>query len=141
MEKKTEPLKPRFLRYLPGGVRLREAWPSEDEFFRSRRDVSGLAADDGCVVLNPYTDLSMAQSDAVALNEAARIVMRQSHIRPTFTLTAEQQAAFEDYGSLEDIRATIAARILSGDPSALTPTPDQLLFVNQLAQEMGLSKP
>ena len=138
MEERRKPL---HVGYLPGGVRLREAWPSEDEFFLSRRDVSGLAADDNCVVLNPYADLSRAQLDAVALNEAARVVMRRSHIRPTFTLTDEQTAAFKGYGSLEDVRATIAARILSGDPTALTPTLDQIQFVSRLAREMGLSQP
>jgi hypothetical protein len=39
---------------------------------------------------------------------------------------------------LECIKATIAARILSGDPSALTPTSEQIAFVLRLAREMGI---
>jgi hypothetical protein len=75
--------------------------------------------------------------DAVALNEAARVVMsRREHLRPEFQLTPEQGAAFANYGSGEAIRATVAARLLSGDPSALTPTPEQIAFVVRLAGEM-----
>jgi hypothetical protein len=131
---------PRQIRILPGGIPLRELWPGEDKFFRAHPDVSGLAADDDSVVINPYAALTEAQSSAVALNEAARVVMRRPNIRPEFALTDEQRTAFASYGTLEDIRATIAARILSGDPTALTPTVEQIAFVCCLANEMGLSE-
>ena len=129
---------PRQIRTLPGGIPLREPWPSEDKFFRERPDVSGLAADDDSVVINPYAPLTEAQSSAVALNEAARVVIRRPSTRPEFVLTDEQRVAFAAYGTIEDIRATIAARILSGDPTALTPTVEQIAFVCRLASEMGL---
>ena len=131
---------PRQIRILPGGVPLREPWPGEDKFFRARPDVSGLAAVDDSVVINPYAALTEAQSSAVALNEAARVVMRRPNIRPEFALTDEQRAAFANYGSVEDIRATVAARILSGDPTGLEPTAEQIAFVRRLANEMGLSE-
>ena len=130
---------PRQIAILPGGIPLREPWPSEEEFFRSRPDVSGLAADDGCVVINPFAPLTERQSTAVALNEAARIFMRRLDLRPEFALTNEQTEAFKSYGPFEAIKATIAARVLSGDPSALEPTAEQLAFVCRLAQQMGLS--
>lgn len=43
---------------LPGGIPLREPWPSEEEFFRQRPEVTGLASDDGAVVINPYARCS-----------------------------------------------------------------------------------
>jgi len=54
-------------------------------------------------------------------------------------LTDQQKAQFQGYGAGEDIRATVAARILSNDSSAGTPTQEQLDFVKRLAAEMGLS--
>ena len=100
-------------RMLPGEVPLRETFPSEDEFFKSRPDIAGMATDDGAVVLNPYSSLTAKELDAVALNEAARVLMsRREHLRPEFQLTPEQGAASANYGSGEAIRATVAARLL-----------------------------
>jgi hypothetical protein len=131
----------RVLRVLPGGVKEREPWPSELEFFRFRPDVAGMAAEDDCVVLNPHSALSAAQREAVALNEAARVIMRRDPtLRPSFSLTPEQDAAFRDYGAFADIRETVAARLLSRDPSALEPTEEQTLFVARLAEAMTTRK-
>lgn len=130
---------PKTIRLLPGGVPLRKPWPSEEEFFKRRRDVAGLASDDGAVVINPYCLLSEREIEAVALNEAARVVMlTRADLRPDFALTPEQKAAFAKYGPQEAIKATVAARILSGDPSALIPTAEQIDFVARLAREMGI---
>lgn len=99
-----------------------------------------MATDDGAVVLNPYSSLTAKELDAVALNEAARVVMsKRKDLCPEFQLTPEQGAAFAKYGPEEAIRATVAARLLSGDPSALTPTPQQIAFVLRLAGEMRIS--
>lgn len=123
---------------LPGRVPLREPWPSEIDFFRTRPDVSGLAGDDGAVTLNPFIDLPPHATRAVALNEAARVLMfRMETLRPTFAVTADQQKAFANYGPTNAIKETIAARILTGDPSALTPTEEQLSFVERLAKALG----
>ena len=130
---------PQVRRTLPGGVPLREPWPSEQDFFRSRPDVAGMASSDGAVVLNPHSQLSEQEMAAVALNEAARVVMSmRMDLSPSFALTPEQEEAFANYGPPECIRATIAARILSGDPSALIPTAEQIAFVLRLAREMGI---
>jgi hypothetical protein len=75
----------------------------------------------------------------VALNEAARVIMRRKNFQPQFSLTSEQRTAFASYGPPEAVKATVAARILSGDPSALAPTAEQLAFVDRLACEMGIS--
>jgi hypothetical protein len=118
---------------------LRETQPSEEDFFKSRPDIAGMATADGAVVLNPYSPLSEQEMDAVALNEAARVIMATNvDLRPLFALTAEQEAAFVSYGPLESVKATVAARILSGDPSALTPTAAQIAFVLRLARKMGI---
>jgi hypothetical protein len=74
----------------------------------------------------------------VLLNESARVFMRRSGFCPTFSLTAEQESYFANYGPMNSIRASIAARILSGDPSALEPTGEQLAFVQELRNRMGL---
>ncbi len=106
---------------------------------RSRPDVAGLASDDGAVVMNPYCLLSEEEREAVALNEAARVVMStRADLRPDFALTPEQEAAFANYGPPEAVKATVAARVLSGDPSALIPTAEQMAFVVRLAREMGI---
>lgn len=124
--------KPRIVRMLIANIPLREPWPSEAEFFRSNPNVTGMATDDGTVVLNPFSTLSERQLECVALNEAARVFIRIHGPRPNFELTDEQIELFSGYGSQQDIRETIAARLLSGDPSATNPTSSQLAFVASL---------
>ena len=83
----TPSANPKTIRQLPGGVPLREPWPEERRFFKSRADVSGMAADDNAVVLNPHTTLSPQEKDAVpddpqqvkalkAVEKRARLVAR-----------------------------------------------------------------
>lgn len=73
------------------------------------------------------------------MNEAARVIMKtRAGLRPDFALTPEQEAAFANYGPQEAVKATVAARILSGDPSALIPTAEQIAFVARLGREMGI---
>jgi hypothetical protein len=111
----------------------------ELEYFKSNPTVSGMAADDNKVILNPYSKLSKAEKDAVALNEYGRIIMRTNpNFAPNFKLTEEQTKflgsnTYKDAPE-QDRLATIAARLLSGDPSAGTPTIDQLKFVNSLQE-------
>jgi hypothetical protein len=58
---------------------------------------------------------------------------------PQFSLTPEQETAFATYSQNPVDRAsTIAARILSNDPSALKPTPEQQDYVQQLRKFMGV---
>jgi hypothetical protein len=137
---KEDDFGPRIIRLLTSDIAWREPWPSEIEFFKMRPEVAGLATDDDCVVLNPYSRLSESEKEAVLLNESARVFIRRSGFCPTFSLTAEQDAAFANYGPIDSIKATIAARILSGDPSALEPTDEQLAFVQGLRNKMGLAE-
>ncbi|GMO20770.1 hypothetical protein BwSF21_14850 [Bradyrhizobium ottawaense] len=133
-----EGLQPRIIRFLADGIAWREPWPSENEFFSKRPEVAGMATEDDCVILNPYSALNEGEREAVLRNESARVFMRRNGLCPTFSLTPEQSSSFANYGPLESVKATIAARILSGDPSALAPTDEQLAFVRDLKDKMGL---
>ncbi len=119
-------------RMIFGRISVRKPYGTELEFFRRRPDVAGYAADDDCVVLNPFADLSVEQRSAVAVNEAARIVMSSGGPRPTFDLTEEQRHMFVGYGQPQDIKETVAARLFAGDPSAGKPTQEQVEFVDLL---------
>lgn len=118
-------------------------YPTEDSYFKQNPQVAGMAAEDNKVILNPYSQLSAQQKDAVALNEYSRIYMRENKIDPAFDLTPEQQKSFQTinqgkpYGSDLDIKHTILARIISGDPSVGKPTPDQIKWANQIKQGMN----
>tara|TARA_Y100000310_G_scaffold345703_1_gene468521 strand:+ start:10666 stop:11088 length:423 start_codon:yes stop_codon:yes gene_type:complete len=123
---------------LPGNVEMRDASEDELRFFSDNPNVSGMATADNRVILNPSTTLEAGELEAVKLNEAARVFMNREQLTPDFELTPEQQEAFASYGSPIDIRSTIAARILSGDPSALSPTSEQMKFVSRLSELMGI---
>ena len=118
---------------------IRTPEESELEYFKSNPTVSGMAAEDDKIILNPYSKLSKKEQDAVALNEYGRIVMRTNpQFAPNFVLS-EDQVKFLDSNTYKDApeqdrMATIAARLLSNDPSAGTPTIDQLKFVNKLQE-------
>jgi hypothetical protein len=119
---------------------VRTPYKGEDEYFKDNRHVAGMADfESGTVVLNPYTTLSDKEKQAVILNETARLYMREKKIPPNFNLTPEQQDAFASYGGGDPMaqRETVAARILSGDPSALNYTKEQAEYVAQLRQLMG----
>ena len=119
-----------------GGL-LRQPYPSESDYFKTNPRVTGMASEDNRVVLNPHSSMTPNERRSVTMNETARLFMRQ-HGAPTFELTPEQQQRFGGYSQdPNDIRATIAARILSGDPSAGQPTPEQLEYVRQLSAMMG----
>lgn len=121
---------------------MRKPSASELEYFKQNPTVSGMATDDNRVILNPYSKLTEQEKKAVALNETARIKMRTTpELKPNFDLTPEQTKFLDSntykQASDEDRKATIAARILSGDPSAGTPTDQQLQFVETLKGSMS----
>jgi hypothetical protein len=122
------------------GIGLRpDLYPGEDKYFRENPTVTGMAADDDRIILNPYSTLSDKEKESVIMNEAARVHMRRNFDKPRFDLTPDQQTKFNNYSqNLDDIRATVAARILSGDPSAGAATPEQLEYVQRLRQFMGI---
>ncbi len=122
---------------LNGGIEERTPYASENEFFRNSPHVGGMAAEDNRVVLNPFSALSANEMDAIRANESARAYMRKNDVQPTFDLTPTQQMNFATYSpNVLDQRSTIAARILSGDPSAQDVTPDQKAFATLLRAMM-----
>ena len=123
------------------GVGVREQlYPGEDEYFKKNPNVTGMAADDDKIIMNPYSTLKDNERQAVMLNEAARVHMRKKLIdAPNYDLTPEQMEKFGSYSKdVNDIRQTIAARILSGDPSAGKPTEAQQEYVGRLRNFMGV---
>jgi hypothetical protein len=123
---------------LPGGIPFRKASGSERTFFRKRRDVTGMATVDKAVILNPFVRLSVHAMRSVLINEAARVFMRTHRIQPNFQITDEQAARFKGYGTDQDVRETIAARIVAGDPSAGNPTEPQTCFARRLSRLMAM---
>jgi len=120
---------------VPSSMVRDKLYSGEDAYFRANPHVAGMAADDDMVILNPYSSKSVNRK-AVMLNEAARIVMRTENLTPDFDLTPEQRRSLAgtDYenASPDDQRATIAARIMSGDPSGGRPTSPQSQFIVQV---------
>jgi hypothetical protein len=104
------------------GYKVRQQlYPGEDSYFRANPNVAGMAAETNDVILNPYSQPSVNRG-AVARNEALRLHLKNRGIKPDFQVTPQQREAFRGtaYETDEDaLRATIAARIYSGDPSSL----------------------
>jgi soluble lytic murein transglycosylase len=115
---------------------VRDPYESEIEYFKNNPKVAGMATEDNKVILNPYSKLSDKEKQAVVVNETARIKMKSPEFEPKFKLTEEQEKYLNSNSyknaSDRDRKATIAARLLSGDPSAGKPTAEQLKFVEQL---------
>jgi hypothetical protein len=109
---------------------IREPFESELEFFKKNKGVGGMATEDGKVILNPFSSLSPAEKEAVALNESARLYLRRMGA-PSFAITDTQKSKFKEYGSEDDVKSTIAARILSNDPSVSDATDEQIKYVNR----------
>ena len=125
------------------GYEIRDQlFPSEQQYFRQNRHVTGMAADDNRIVLNPFSMLPSEQQEAVARNEAARLYMRENQNRFKFDFdpTPEQQQSFRGTPYENDpynLRATILARALSGDPSAGTLAPRQQQWVDWLLEQLN----
>ena len=117
----------------------KKLYDGEDSYFNENPDVAGMAADDGRVVLNPYSTNNDMQRQSVYQNEASRLHMRK-HGTPQFDLT-EKQRAFLDGNSYKDAseddrRQTILARILSGDNSAQDFTDEQRQHADSVQRAM-----
>ena len=129
---------------LPQGIQMRKPYKNELTYFEKNKNVAGMATEDDKVILNPYAKLKPDEFQAVAVNESARLVMRQDQtMRPDFALTPEQikfldSTTYKTANQL-DRNSTIAARILSGDPSAGKPTQEQSMFVEKLKQRLDIS--
>jgi hypothetical protein len=115
--------------------KLRSSHKSEKEYFSKNKNVAGMATSDKKVILNPnLKDKNSRRS--VYENEKARLHMKQSKDRPKYTTTDEQKKRFEKYGSKQDIRETIAARLHANDSSAGIPTKAQVKYAEKLGKEM-----
>jgi hypothetical protein len=126
------------------GYPVREPVPSEQVFFALNPNVGGYAAEDGAIVLNEGARnedryLSNRELGGVARNEASRLYMRERNIIPDFSLTKDQELKFQGsaYGSNpEALKQSIAARIITGDPSAGKITQEQKDFSQSLLKQM-----
>lgn len=124
----------------PLGVQERVPYPGEVDFFKSS-GIPGYAADDDQIVMNPFNRSPVASRDAVRMNEAARVRIRQTGA-PTFDLTPDQtnylnSIPYYSTASDQDRKSTMAGRLISGDPSAGQGTPDQQNYVNNLMKMFG----
>jgi hypothetical protein len=97
-----------------------------------------MATEDGRIIINPYSPLSAQERNAVALNEAYRLMMRESPQPPALsTFQRDALGAIDNgrpYASGQDLpqRETIIARYLSGDPSAGELTKEQMEYAESL---------
>ena len=124
------------------GFKVRDAlYPGEDSYFNNNPNVTGMATELDDVILNPYSQ--GVNRDAVARNEAFRLLLRRNNVAPGFDLTDDQRKAFAgtSYANNDDaLKATISARIYSGDPSAKA-TPAQQKWVDEfVANQNGTQR-
>jgi hypothetical protein len=117
---------------------LREPFQSEMDYFDKNRNVTGMATEDNKIILNPYSKLNEKQKDAVIKNEATRILIRTGQVeKPIFDITEEQGKFLDNTtyknASEDDRKATIAARLLTGDSSGQTATEDQMNYISKLS--------
>ena len=117
---------------------IRDPFQSEMDYFNKNKNVTGMATEDNKIILNPYSNLTEDQKNAVIKNEATRILIRTGKIeKPNFDLTDEQNKFLENTAyknaSEEDRKATIAARLFSGDTSGQKATEDQMKYIAKLS--------
>ena len=118
---------------------LRNPTQSETNFFKENNLVSGYAADDKSVVLNPFSSLKESEKRSVANNERIRLALKESGIEPEFEITDEQKDFFKGTSYANDpiaLKSTIVARILSGDTSGKA-NPDQIKQSNLIKEKLS----
>ena len=122
------------------GFPVRDPYQSENDYFKKNPNVGGMATEDNSIILNPHSQLTQEQKEAVAHNEAIRLFMRVNKIQPDFSITPEQTRMFAgtDYASNPDaLKQTLLARFLTNDPSAGTQTFEQNVWANKLRQSLN----
>lgn len=102
------------------GVPVRPTYESEDDFFKGRPDVAGMATEDGSIITNRYSTISPKGMSKLPRLEGFRQRMKQyRNENPDYrgpALTEEQQYYFENYSPYEGDRLdTILSRALVGD--------------------------
>lgn len=122
------------------GYDMRKPSKEESDFFKES-GVPGYAADDGTIVIDPDSKLTPEQRDALAVNEASRLFMREQGYKFDFDLTPEQSVQFKDSvygkpGNENHAKSSIIGRIISGDPSALNATQEQLNWAERVKHSL-----
>ena len=123
------------------GYEIRKPFSGEDAFFKSRPEVGGMAAEDGKIILNPYSPLKDQEKAQVAKNEAIRLWMRDNKPKIQFDVNDKQVQSFAgtEYASdPQALKETIVARILTGDPSAQA-SKEQVAAANEIMQKIDKS--
>jgi len=123
------------------GYEVRNPYPSELDYFSKNPDVSGMATDDKRIILNPYSGLSKEQEESVLRNEATRIFLREKEYKYDFDVTPEQQQIFSNTtynqpGNENELKSTILARAVSGDPSSGILSKRQQEWVQRILKEL-----
>jgi hypothetical protein len=121
----------------------RKPYPSELQFFKENESVGGMATEDNNVIINPFSPLSKEKKDYVRKVEQGRLAMRNGFEKPTFDLTDTQKKFYstiykgKPYSEdIQDIRETIASRIIVGDESAQDITPEQQAYADKLGEAL-----
>lgn len=114
---------------------IRDPYKGEDAYFKSNPTVGGMMTDDNKIILNPYSKLNAQEKQAVATNEAIRLLLKKINFTPKFDLTKEQIDFFKgtEYESNpEEAKKSILARILTKDSSAQSPSKEQVEIAKEL---------
>ena len=117
--------------------KLRNKYLSEMMYFASNPQTAGMMTEDGRIILRD--GMPEDARNSVYQNELARLHMSSNP--PKFNLTDEQKKFLSgtSYANANDgeRNATIAARILSGDPSAQNPSFEQDVYARNLKRIIG----
>lgn len=122
------------------GYEIREPYDSELSYFKSNRNVSGMATEDGKIILNPYSGLSEMERHSVLVNEATRLFLRDNpEYGDIFEVLPHQREQFKgtpyyDKKNERDLKHTLIGRIISGDPSANTANRQQIAIANKIKE-------
>ena len=120
------------------GYKVRDQlYGGEHSYFKSNPHVSGMVAEDGMIIFNPYSP--NINKDAVGQNEAARLWLRENNVEPKFNVTPEQAARFKGTAYENDelaLKHSILGRIISNDPSAGAVTPMQKKWADWLLKSL-----
>ena len=124
------------------GYEIRDPSESENSYFKQNPNVTGMAADDGRIILNSFSGMSPESQRSVAGNEATRLYMRDKGYKFDFPVPQASQAPFKgtvyaDPENLHHLQSTIIARGVVGDKSAGEITPAQQVWVNRIKSEMS----
>lgn len=96
-----------------------------------------MAAEDGAIILNPYSSRTPDEFFGVAQNEGIRQYLKKNKIEPNFKLTKEQENYYKKIGyPQEGIMGTHISRILTGDPSLGEITPEQQNYADWLKTQL-----